>query len=90
MLKLNPEHVILGTVIYTKEDYVLSLMKEITNLECNNMKPSRYQVIKFGKYWTIYYMVGNKFTVIDDYSDVSQQEIVDFFDKLEIEKIILF
>jgi hypothetical protein len=90
MLKLNPEHVILGTVIYTKEDCVLSLMKEITNLECNNMKHSHYQVIKFGKYWTVYYMVGNIATVIDDYAEVSKQDIVDFFDKLQIVKIILF
>ena len=90
MVKLIPEHIILGSIIYTKEDHVISLMKEITNLECKNMKPSHYHIIKFGKYWTIYYMVGNIATVIDDYAEVSKQEIIDFFDKLQIEKIFLF
>jgi hypothetical protein len=35
-------------------------------------------------------VVGNIATYIDDYTDVSKQDIVDFFDKMEIEKIILF
>ena len=90
MVKFVPEHVLLGTLVYTKEDYVLSLMKEITNFECKGMKPSYYQVIKFDNLWAISYVVGNIATYIDDYTDVSKQDIVDFFDKMEIEKIILF
>jgi len=89
MAKLHPDNVIHGTIVFTKKDYVLSLIKEITTFDCDDKTLSYYQIIEYSNRWTIAYVSGYTCTSITDYTDVSKQDVIDFFDKLEIDKTIL-
>ena len=89
MAKLHLNNVIHGTIVFTKKDYVLSLIKEITTLDCDDKTLSYYQIIEYSNRWTIAYVSGYTCTSITDYTDVSKQDVIDFFDKLEIDKTIL-